>query len=177
MSLFFQKLNISDPDWNLDAINIPSPAELKFEKHFRNVDEIVPDDFLYKLKTVNLVPEYARIFVWPRNFFSQWHIDGDIHLPRYSCMNWVLKGSGVIQFNGNIKLTESQTMWRAEGKLSSSDDDYESETSGHGYAINSGYCHRVATKEDGRTTISLSYDRRDVQFEIMIEKLKQVNLI
>lgn len=173
--MYFQKINISEPVWNLTGIKIPEPNVQLYEEHFVNIEDIVPSDLLEKLKTINMVPEYVRIFVWPRNFIGQWHIDGDYITPRHSCMNWIINGSGAIQFNSTIEMSPRIGVHR--GKSSTPDDIAEEETTGHGCVINSGSIHRVVTGEDGRTSISLSYKRRDVPFPIMLEKLASIGLL
>lgn len=175
--MYFQKINIPVPKWNLEGIAIPKAQHRLYEKHFRNVEEIIPTDFLEKLRTVDMVPEYVRLFVWPRNFCGQWHIDGDYETPRYSCMNWIISGSGLIQFNPNAELKITPGVYRGSGGLTSPDEFVDAATSGHGYAINSRSPHRVLTKEDGRTLISLSYKNKDVEFSEMIEKLRLINFI
>jgi hypothetical protein len=175
--MYFQKINIPVPKWNLDGIVIPEAGSNLYEKHFRNVEQIVPTDFLEKLRTVDMVPEYVRLFVWPRNFCGQWHIDGDCNTPRYSCMNWIINGAGLIQFNPDAKLKITSGVHRGSGGLTSPDEFVAAETNGHGYVINSGSPHRVLTKEDGRTSISLSYKNKDVLFTKMVEKLHLINII
>jgi hypothetical protein len=173
--MYFQKINIPPPKWNLEGIEIPEPQERLYEKHFSNVKDIVPPNLLEKLNTINMEPEYVRLFVWPRNFVGQWHIDGDFNTPRYSCMNWVIKGSGLIQFNSTIIMEAKPGVHR--GKASTPTDTVEAETTGHSCAISSGSIHRVVIGEDGRTSISLSYKRRDVLFPVMLEKLASIGLI
>jgi hypothetical protein len=173
--MFFQKINIASPIWNLEGIEIPEPGNRLYERHFRNVEKIVPAELLEKLESVNIFPEYVRLFVWPCNFVGKWHIDGDQHSPRHSCLNWVLKGSGLIQFNNNLEVTFGTGIHRERRSLPN--DLVEAETVGHGYAINSGSIHRVITQKDGRTSISLSYKVKDVEFPVMLEKLHQINMI
>ena len=175
--MYFQKINIPVPNWNLAGIEIPEAQPKLYEKHFRNVEDIVPGDLLEKLRTVNMVPEYVRLFVWPKNFCGQWHIDGDYDTPRYSCMNWIIKGAGLVQFNPDAELKVSPGVHRGTGRLTDPKEFVVAETSGHGYAINSGSPHRVFTKDDGRTSISLSYKTRDVLFSVMLEKLRLINIV
>jgi len=175
--MYFQKINIPTPAWNLEGIEIPKPQHKLYEKHFTNVQDIVPSDLLEKLKIINMVPEYVRLFVWPKNFCGQWHIDGDYLTPRHSCMNWVINGGGLIQFNPNTELKMSLGVHRGSGGTTDPNEFVTTETSGNGYAINSGSPHRVFTKDAGRTSISLSYKKRDVQFPIMLEKLVSIGLI
>lgn len=175
--MYFQKINIPVPEWNLKEIVIPEPQHRLYEKHFTNVDEIVPADLLEKLKTINIVPEYIRLFVWPRNFCGQWHIDGDYLTPRYSCMNWIINGSGLIQFNPNAELKVVPGVHRGTGNLTDPNEFVAAETNGHGYVINSGSPHRVFTKDDGRTSISLSYKNKDVVFSEMVKKLRLINIV
>jgi hypothetical protein len=176
MNLFFKKINIPEPKWNLPFV-IPDPGLVLYERHYTNIKEIVPNDLLEKLNVINMVPEYVRIFVWPKNFSGQWHIDGTYDLARFSCMNWIINGSGVIQFNSNIKLKAVNGVHRGSGGPSSPTDAIEEETTGHGYVINSGACHRIFTNQDGRTSISLGYKNKDVPFLTLVEKLSTIGLI
>ena len=173
--MYFQKIKIPPPTWNLEGIEIPEPQVRLYEKHFTNVEDIVPTDLLEKLKTINMKPEYVRLFVWPRDFVGQWHIDGDYVTPRYSCMNWLINGGGSIQFNSTIIMEARPGVHR--GKASTPIDIVQAETTGHGYAISSGSIHRVVTGDGGRTSISLSYKRRDIVFTQMLEKLASIGLI
>jgi len=175
--MFFQKINLITPVWNLTGIEIPEPCHRLYEKHFTNIEDIVPADLLNKLRIINMVPEYVRLFVWPRNFCGQWHIDGDYQTPRYSCMNWVIKGDGLIQFNPNAELKMSPGVHRGSGGTTDPSEFVAAETSGHGYAINSGSPHRVFTKDNGRTSISLSYKNRDIEFPVLLERLRQINIV
>jgi hypothetical protein len=177
MNNCFKKINIVNPIWNLNSVEIPETQINLYEKRYYNVEQILPLELINKLDSVGLIPESLRLFVWPKNFWGQWHIDGNINTPRYSCINWIIKGSGVIQFNKNIKLKMVEGIHRGEGKLSSPNDLFEEQTDGHGCLINSAYCHRVVTKDDGRVSISLSYYKKDLKFPLMLDKLKIINLI
>jgi hypothetical protein len=174
-SPYFQKINISEPMWNLESIDLPEPTTILYERHFRNVEDIIPKDFINKFSEIDLVPQLIRVFVWPRNNTGVWHIDGTSALGRNVALNWVIKGSGVIQFNTKLPLSPMYGVH--SGRRPSIGDAIEAETFGHGCLINTGIGHRVVTGEEGRTTISLAYTHRDMPFFEMVEKFRQINII
>lgn len=175
LTMFFQKIKIADPDWNLDSVELPEPFTTLYERHYTNIDEIVPVEFIEKLKTIDMVPDYIRLFVWPRNSCGIWHIDGNINTFRHCSMNWILKGSGLIQFNNSIKL--HPILGVHKGLQGTLEDAVEAETDGHGCIIDTASCHRVVTGDDGRTTICLSYKDKDVTHAVMLKKLTAIGMI
>jgi hypothetical protein len=172
--MFFQKTKFTDPVWNI-IFEIPESTSVLYEKHFTNVEEIIPSDLLDKFKTIEMMPEYVRLFVWPKNYCGIWHIDGTEDTYRNSAINWIIKGSGLIQFNSNIELGHKQGVHK--GAIGTLLDEVEVETDGHGCLIDTSACHRVITKADGRNTISIGWKNKDVPFQTMIEKLHQINMI
>jgi hypothetical protein len=173
--MYFQKIKIADPVWNLETIDIPEAGLRLYEKHFTNVEDIIPSGLLEKFKSINMLPEYIRLFVWPVNHCGIWHIDGTVDTYRYSAINWILQGSGLIQFNNSIQLHRIPGVHL--GKASTLAETAEAETSGHGYVINASACHRVITGRDGRTTISIGWKNKDTPFSAMLEKLRQINIV
>jgi|LauGreDrversion4_1035100.scaffolds.fasta_scaffold10337_6 hypothetical protein len=172
--MYLQQTKIINPVWNI-TFDIPEPAEKLYEKHFTNVEEIASAELLATLKSIDMFPEYVRLFVWPKNYCGIWHIDGTIDNPRHSAINWILHGSGLIQFNNSVELHSMPGVHL--GKHGTMSDNIEAETTGHGCIINTGACHRVVTGEDGRTTLSLGWKNNDTLFSIMLEKLRQINII
>lgn len=174
LDMYFQKTKFADPAWNI-TFDIPEPSDKLYEKHFTNVEDIAPTELLTTLKSIDMFPEYVRLFVWPKNHCGIWHIDGTVETLRHSAINWILQGSGLIQFNNSIKLQPMPGVHLGNrGRIT---DDIEAETNGHSCVINTGACHRVVTSTDGRTTLSLGWKNNDTQFPVMIEKLRQINII
>jgi hypothetical protein len=173
--MYFQKTNIADPIWNLESIVIPEAGLRLYEKHFINVEDIIPADLLEKFKAIDMPPEYVRLFVWPKNHCGIWHIDGTADTYRHSAINWILQGSGLIQFNNSLELQPMPGVHL--GKRSTLAENAEAETTGHGCVVNTGACHRVITGQDGRTTISIGWKTNDTPFPAMLEKLRQINII
>lgn len=173
--MFFQKIKIPDPVWNLDLDKIPDPIEVLYERHYVNIDKIVPAELLATLETIDMVPDYIRLFVWPRNYCGIWHRDGNINTFRNSSINWIVKGSGSIQFNNCVALRPMIGVHSGtQGKI---DDAVEAETNGHGCLINTASTHRVVTGKDGRSTVCLSYKTKDVPYNVMLEKLNTIGMI
>jgi len=168
--MFFQKINFPTPDWNIN-FDIPGPGSRLREIHFKNVEDIVPRDFLEKLELIDQVPDYVRLFVWPKNQYSIWHIDGAGATTRHCSMNWVLRGSGQVQFNSNVK------DWVSRVSNNNLTTIVEAETTADGYLINTGVPHRVVTKDDGRVTLSLAWKSKDIPFIAMVEKLSRIGLV
>jgi hypothetical protein len=168
--MFFQKINFPMPVWNIN-FDIPEPGLRVQEVHFKNVEDIVPDDFLEKLNVIDQAPDYVRLFVWPTNHSSIWHIDGAGATTRHCSMNWVLKGSGLVQFNSNVQ------DWKSRVSNNNLIDIVEAETIADGYLINTGIPHRVVTQDDGRTTLSLAWKSKDIPFTEMVAKLSSIGLL
>jgi len=172
--MYFQKINTNKPAWNIN-FDIPKPGPVLYERHYTNVEEIIPPDLPDKFKSINMIPEYVRLFVWPVNHCGIWHIDGTADVFRQSALNWVIKGSGYIQFNSKVALDLWPGVHRGyQGKFI---DRCESMTDGNGCVINTSACHRVITGKDGRNTISLGWKNNDISFELTVEKLRQINMI
>ena len=168
--MFYKKINFHRPAWNIN-FDIPESGPTVQEIHYKNVEEIVPIDLLEKLKAIDQEPEYVRIFVWPKNYCGIWHIDGVWATTRYCAMNWILQGSGIVQFNGNMQ------DWEARTRKNYLTTVVESESIADGYLINTGVPHRVITQEDGRVTISLAWKSKDIPFAGMVEKLSKIGLV
>jgi hypothetical protein len=175
--MYFQKINIPDPIWNLDGINFPEPSYLLNERHYRNVEDIMPKDLIEKFSKIDLVPQLIRIFIWPKNKCGIWHHDGNVATGRNVALNWVLQGSGVIQFNTEMSKTMAPMRGVHLGKVGNLTDKVDAETDGHGCIINTALPHRVVTGSEGRTTISLAYTHKDIPFLEMVEKFRQINII
>lgn len=173
--MFFQKINFINPVWNLEGIEIPTPGERLYEKHFFDIEKIVPTNLLNQFRSINIVPEYVRLFVWPINYCGIWHIDGTAETFRQSAINWILHGSGLIQFNNSVELHTCPGVHK--GKQGALEDHIDAETNGHSCLINTSACHRVVTGNDGRTSISLSWKTNDIPFNVVLEKLRQINMI
>lgn len=173
--MYFQKTNIIDPSWNLKSIDIPQAQSRLYEKHFTNIEEIVPIDLLEKFKAIDMPIEYVRLFVWPANHCGIWHIDGTEDTLRHSAINWIISGSGLIQFNNSVLLHKFPGVHL--GKRSTLADNAEAETNGHGCVVNTSACHRVITGQDGRTTISIGWKTNDTPFPAILEKLRQINIV
>ena len=172
--MYFQQTKIINPVWNI-TFDIPKSSEKLYEKHFTNVEEIASAELLATLKSIDMFPEYIRLFVWPKNQCGIWHIDGTIDTPRHSAINWILHGSGLIQFNNSVELHPMPGVHLGlQGTIT---DSIDAETDGHGCVVNTSATHRVVTGEDGRTTLSLGWKNNDTLFSIMLEKLRQINII
>jgi len=173
--MYFQKTNIHTPSWNLSSVEIPEACTRLYEKHFTNVEEIIPTDLLERFRSIGMIPEYVRLFVWPKNYCGIWHIDGTSDTPRHSAINWIIQGYGSIQFNNGVKLHPIPGVHLGlQGTLA---DDIEAETSGHGCVVNTSATHRVVTGADGRNTISIGWKNKDTPFPAMLDKLRQINIV
>jgi hypothetical protein len=183
--MFYKDVTVKKVNWNLN-FNIPINLSRKlYEQHYHNVDDIVPEDLLKKLDSVGLSPLKVRLFVWPKNHIGIWHIDGrhwgdDTHLASIQnvSLNWVLAGSGVIQWDRRVesKLKIIDGVYR--GLQSSLDDSFEAESAGDGVLVDTTIPHRVLTGPDGRTSITLQWktNENDFKFPVMVEKLKSIGL-
>ena len=183
--MFYKDITLKKVNWNLN-FNIPINLSRKlYEQHYHNVNDIVPNDLLKKLDSVGLSPLKVRLFVWPKNHIGIWHIDGrhwsdDTHLASIQnvSLNWVLAGSGVIQWDRRVesKLKTIDGVYR--GLQSSLDDSFEAESAGDGVLVDTTIPHRVLTGPAGRTSITLQWktNENDFKFPVMVEKLKSIGL-
>jgi hypothetical protein len=182
---FYKDITLKDIDWNLDFKIQENFSRQLMEKHYLDIDSIVPEYLLKKLNDADLRPSKVRIFIWPKNFVGIWHIDGlqytdDDHpasLQNVS-MNWVLSGSGLIQWNSQVKPKLKPMRGVYSGILSQATDLVEEECTGHGVLVDTTVPHRVVTGADGRTSITLQWqkNKNDFDFPVMVEKLKSIGL-
>ena len=126
--------------------------------------ELWDEEIYNKLKECRLVPRIARVFRWAPNNCYTWHIDGDANkgLVVPFCINWIVEGAGLIQWNRDIKL---QMPSRQQAGLNLGyynggiEDSYEEQTSGHACIVNTEITHRVVNLENiHRLSISIMFD-------------------
>ena len=116
------------------------------------VAENLWDEKIYnKLKQCSLIPTTIRVFRWAHSKFYPWHIDGNSNIQYVVpfAMNWIVEGSGLIQWNTAIKLTigGEMTGFHAGVCDGKSQDAYEEQTFGHGCIVNTTIPHRVLNFE------------------------------
>ena len=146
------------------------------------LEECFPIDLLDRMRSIGLRPWKLRFFIWKPNIFSPWHVDTASKMGKLkSSINWVVKGSGEIQWNENLNLTPDRSVREQfdEGSIESSDSDEITHSSdGHGCLVNTSIPHRVKVGPEGRTTISLLWEQpEDFSFDETYKKLNSINLI
>jgi hypothetical protein len=148
------------------------------------------DDLITDLLSKNgFTDTIIRVFRWPPNKDFVWHIDGrtdgnpilfeQSHIDQFA-INWVLEGSGLIQWNSNLNLfrpTHKKGVYAFQHIQGHKDDYYEEQTNGHACLINTSIPHRVVNYSDThRITVSILFNN-GLTFDQAAEKLKSCGLI
>jgi hypothetical protein len=178
MDNFFKKTNIVDPGWieKFDVASLEREAGITgkvFQKHFTNVEHIVPQQIRTKLKQAGIYIGAVRFFIWPKNTVGLWHVDGaGSKYKRNTAMNWVIRGSGELQWGENIAVVpmpERKVYLGAEPSVS---DVISARTDAHQCLVATSLPHRIVTKEDGRMSISLTWTLpTDYPYEEIVKRL------
>ncbi len=184
--MFYKTLTVKQVDWNLPIKIQVNFSKTLYERHFHNVEDIVPSDLLDKFDSIGLRPSIVRIFAWPRNHVGIWHVDGryfadnkQVSSAQHVSMNWVVAGSGKIQWRQNILPNLKPLVGVYLGTQSSLDDEFDEETDSDAVFVDTEVPHRVLTGLDGRTTVTLKWNTigSDLKFPAMVEKFKSIGLI
>lgn len=179
---FYRTINIEE-DWaprfnvNWDSIQDPDPKKPPFEKHFTNINEVIPEYIVTRLKDVGLTLRTARIFSWPRSKVGVWHVDGR-RFTEQTAMNFVLSGTGSKMQWTDAKLPTKRYFENWEGGRPSPDDNIIAETSGNKIFVNIGINHRVVTESEGRITLSLLWKEScNYPFDQMVVRLADAGFL
>ncbi len=186
MDNFFTQTRIPAPniDWKKvwpDRADASDPRD--FFPRWRRTDptpsaeEIWPSDIARSLISVGLIPTNVRIFRWAPNKYFTWHIDaGSSTKPTLCAINWVLEGSGMIQWDSNrILTTQDAEAYRYQ--LGELDDYYEKSSIGHACLVNTAIPHRVVNMNSiHRLSVSILFDA-DITYEDAYTRLHQANLL
>ncbi len=181
---FYRKVNIVE-DWiprftpAIDWDNItPGKNRPPFERHFTNIDEVVPSNIVERLKDVGLTIRSARIFSWPRAQPCVWHIDGKAYTHN-TAMNFVLFGSGKIQWASNVNVRKNNPygdVWA--GIKGSPDQEIIEETDIKVGIFKISVPHRIVTGPEGRITLSLLWQQKcNYEFPEMVARLTDAGFI
>lgn len=160
--------------WKFDPADPADPKpRWKISPHLLVWQKEIKDLF----EKIDMQVETARIFRWRANDFFPWHIDGDPNLPVFFAINWVLEGSGFIQWNKKFVLGPHGNQGAysyARGQL---DDDVEVTSNGNSCLVNTYIPHRVVNLNPiHRVTLSITFNWKD-DYSTAFEKLKSVNLL
>lgn len=177
---YFFKTNIPVPNidykkiWNIDPTD-QSTTPHKF-KSYSNFENLWDKNIYDKLNNIDLFPRLIRVFRWKPESVFPWHIDGTKHEQIKFAINWILEGSGVIQWNRYIKLNLSSE-YSFGHSLGNIDDPVEIEDSGHGCIVNTGVTHRLFNlNKIHRISVSILFNK-SITFEDAVERLRSENLI
>jgi len=178
MDKFFKKTNIVDPGWlenfNVAALEKEAGNTGKvFQKHFTNVEQIVPHEITSRLAQAGIQIGAVRFFIWPKNTIGLWHVDGaGGKYKRNSAMNWVVRGSGELQWGNNISVTPMPERRVYLGADPQDSDIIVARTDAHQCLVSTSDPHRIVTKDDGRMSISLTWTLpTDYPFNEVVKRL------
>ena len=139
-------------------------------------------DIYDKLESIDLSVRQVRVFKWGRNNFYPWHIDGSDGKVSNWAINWVVNGTGRIQWNDELKMTPDAYNVTGGFRLGAAQDKFSCQTidSGHACLVRVDVPHRVVTLGDKlpRETISIFFNKSvALTFDAARELLQSVNLI
>ena len=178
---YYNKINIPRPKVDVRKYWSELQKEHKFYVQVTDDMELWEKSISTKMRICGLYPDRLRLFWWtPRKVYNRWHIDGTSTDISEISMNWIISGSGFIQWSNTVVLDPpDDSYYNAAGAVESgSDDPYDAQCSGDGYLLNTAITHRVVNNSsDGRTTVTLSYNRANLHtFEDSLNRLQLVGL-
>ena len=181
MSPFFKKTNIVDPGWasKFDIPAIEKEAGITgkvFQKHFANVNQIVPQDIIKRFKQVKIQLSAVRFFIWPKNTVGLWHVDGALNkYKRNTAMNWIIGGSGELQWSESVVVAPMPERKVYLGAEAQPTDIISARTDANQCLVSTCIPHRIVTKDDGRVSISLIWTLpTDYPFSEVVTRLTDV---
>lgn len=182
--MFYRKVKIPRPNinwkniWDADSSD-QIDRDTRFKQYY-DFNRIWKSDVFLALAKVDLIPRSIRIFRWNPNDVFPWHIDGNIDNAVMFAINWVLDGSGLIQWNRSIILNRPSS--KVENithgsKIGDRDDSIECQVFGDSCIVNTSIPHRVINLEKThRVTASLIY-KKHITYDEAIERLQTIDLI
>lgn len=134
------------------------------------------------LEQIGLTVRQIRVFKWGRDRFYPWHIDGSSGKVTNWAINWVVNGTGQIQWNENLTMGSDAYNITGGFKTGSKQDQYTCQTTNSGNAclVKINIPHRVITLGDKtpRESISIFFNKSSsISFDEAKELLSSVNLI
>lgn len=160
--------------WKFEPADpIDTKPRWKVCPHLLTWDKITND----LLKEVDLTVEVARIFRWRANDFFPWHIDGNPNLPTLFAINFILDGSGYIQWSKDFVVKPHGNQGAYAYTNGSLDDRYDITSDGDACLVNTFIPHRVINLNPiHRVTLSVTF-RGEYDYFTAFERLKSVNLL
>jgi hypothetical protein len=168
-------------DWESVWAGKYPPAFPKW-KEYSTTEKIWSDDVYSTLQQIGLTVRQIRVFKWGRNRFYPWHIDGSDGKVSHWAINWVVNGTGQIQWNENLTMIPDQFNVTGGFKAGTDRDPYTCQTNNSGNAclVKIDVPHRVITLGDKepRESISIFFNKSAfITFDEAKELLASVNLI
>jgi hypothetical protein len=183
---FYRTINIVE-DWIprfsqfIDWSTItPEQGRPPYERHFHNIDEIMPKYIVERLRDVGLSVRMARIFSWPKDYKCIWHVDGR-RFTENTAVNFILFGGGTMQWATDdmqiIKRPYSDT-WAGIRDFEAPNQTVAEECEMDKGLFNICIPHRVVTPPEGRITLSLLWKQEcNYPFLEMVERFKDAGFI
>jgi hypothetical protein len=168
-------------DWESVWAGKFPPTFPKWKEYTTNTP-IWNDSVCDKLNSIGLSVRQIRVFKWGRNRFYPWHIDGSNGSVSHWAINWVVNGTGQIQWNDNLKLQSDQYNVTGGFKIGSANDPYTHQTTNSGNAclVKINIPHRVVTLGNTlpRESISIFFNKSgSLTYEQARDLLATVNLV
>jgi hypothetical protein len=166
MGTYFQKTLIPTPNIDYKEIWKNAPEDLsdtlpRYKSYPIDHKEIWNTEISKQLISAGLAPSSARVFRWAPNLDSGWHIDGSPNRVTQFAINWIMHGSGVIQWNSKLDLSNTPKVSTAKGWTPSNKfHTYEEQIDGHGCIVNTAVPHRVVNNSnEHRITVSVVFEK------------------
>jgi hypothetical protein len=184
MNKFYTQTLIPIPNIDYKSVWANSPTDttdtIPRWKPYTDTTNLWGDNIIKLLDSVGMVPRLIRVFRWIPNTVFPWHVDGTVETVTEFAINWVIEGTGIIQWNSNVKLSKPETHWShlAYGSLQGTlSDDVEETSFGHGCIVNTTIPHRVINMELlHRLTVSIQFNK-ELSYTDAVNNLISCNLI
>jgi len=184
MNRFYTQTLIPRPNVDYRSVweNLPTDTTdtIPRWKPYDDINNLWSDDIVKLLDSVGMVPKLIRVFRWIPNTVFPWHIDGSVETLTEFAINWVVDGTGTVQWNSNVKLFKPEDHWShlAYGSLQGTLSDEVEETSAcQGCIVNTTIPHRVINMElIHRVTISIQFNK-ELSYTDAVVKLTNCGLI
>jgi len=184
MNKFYTQTTLPTPNIDYKSVWLNDPTDVcdtipRWQLHTLKTN-FWPTKIQTNLASQNLFPELIRIFRWHPNGFFPWHVDGTVIARTNFAINWVLDGTGIIQWNSKLNLPppEPKHATLAYGSIISTPNDaYEETNLGHGCLVNTTIPHRVVNNNDiHRITVSMLFGTY-ITYEQAVEKLSVLGYV
>jgi hypothetical protein len=179
--MYSHKVKIPCPEFPFASVysQLKNSGKQEFKILLLDKYKIWSDDISTRLKIAEMYPETLRFFYWnPKKTHHPWHVDGDIKNVSRKSINWILKGSGKIQWSNSVNLTQINQKSHGISYDDIDKDQIVHETLESGILINTAVPHRVVLDGEERFTVTLQWNpEKNFDFSESQKRLKSVDLL